>query len=313
MRRIIKTIVLILCCIICISCSNKEKIKTEQIYAFNTTIDISITSSKDNLDEACQKIKELLYLYSDLCDCYSEKDFNNIYTINHTNEFVEVDSHLINLLKKALLLQTETNGYFNILIGEVSNIYKELIKTSDLSLLNGIEDKVSDMNSSTIEIVDNTVKRVGNATIDLGGIAKGYALKEVEKVLKEYEITTYLINAGYSSILLGSKSGKDYKVGLRYTKDTVLNLQNMVVTTSSIEEQKVVIDGNVYHHLVNPKTGYCENKYSTIYLVGSDACMLDAYSTAFFSMDLEDIKRLCEAKNIKYIIYNNTNLLASNN
>ena len=101
MRRIIKTIVLILCCIICISCSSKEKIKTEQIYAFNTTIDISITSSKDNLDEAYQRIKELLYLYSDLCDRYSEKDFNNIYTINHTNEFVEVDSHLINLLQEA--------------------------------------------------------------------------------------------------------------------------------------------------------------------------------------------------------------------
>ena len=248
-----------------------------------------------------------------MCDRFAEKEMNNIYTINQTNEFVEVDSHLISLLQEAILLQEETNGYFNILVGEVSNIYKELIKTSDLSLLNGIEDKVNDINNSSIEIVGNNVKRVGNATIDLGGIAKGYALKEVEKVLREYGITTYLINAGYSSILLGSKNGKDYKVGLRYTKDTILNLQNMVVTTSSIEEQKVVIDGNVYHHLVNPKTGYCENKYSTIYLIGSDASRLDAYSTAFFNMNLEDIKHLCEAKNIKYIIYNNTNLLASNN
>ena len=312
MKKVVISL-LIVVLLLLTSCSGKEIIITDSIYAFCTTIEITLGASNGKVDEACQKIKELLYLYSDLSDCYTEKEFNNIYTINHTNEFVEVDARLINLLQEALLFQNETDGYFNILIGEVSNIYKDLIRTSDLSLLDGMVDKVNDVNNSSLEIEGNIVKRVGNATIDLGGIAKGYALEEAKKILKEYEITTYLINAGYSSILLGSKSGKDYKVGLRYTKDTVLNLQNMVVTTSSIEEQKITIDGQVYHHLVNPKTGYCENKYSTIYLVGSDACMLDAYSTAFFSMDLEDIKRLCEAKNIKYIIYNNTNLLASNN
>jgi thiamine biosynthesis lipoprotein len=101
------------------------------------------------------------------------------------------------------------------------------------------------------------VTRVGEAEIDLGGIAKGYALDIAKQYLDSKKVTKYIIDAGSSSILLGEKDTKDglFNIGLKDIKNAYLKAKNCFVSTSGTSEQLTVIDGVKYSHIVNPKTG----------------------------------------------------------
>ena len=310
-KRYISIMLLFLTSIFIFSC-NKMATKQSTIYAFDTTIEISFVAPTEKIDMIYKDITDLIYLYNDLANRYEEKEINNIYTINHRSDFVEVDNHLIALLKEALDYQEKTSGYFNPLIGNISDIYKTIINTKSLETLSTLEQELDNMNNSQIIINDNQVKIIGDATIDLGAITKGYCLREVTNYLKNHNITNYLLSAGYSSISLGTKSkNSPYRVGLRYD-DKVLELKNTTIGCSSMHEQNTVIEGITYHHIVNPLNGLCENHYSTIYLIGEDPSMIDAYVTAFFNMDLDSIHSICTNNNLQYLIYQNDVLISSN-
>ncbi len=302
MKKGIMIVTLFLSFFLLFSCNSLYN-KSGIIIAFNTTISISFDAPKDEADTIYDDIVCLFKTYSDLSDRYNQKDCNNVYTINHSDEFVEVDEVLIKLIKDSLYYQQLTNGYFNILVGNLSDIYKEIIETKDTSSLDRVSEEFENINNSSIEIIDNRIKINGSATIDLGAIAKGYALQTVIDYLAINSISNYLISAGTSSIGLGSKNGKDYRVGLKYDDTRILNLQNIAIGSSSIHEQNATIDGALYHHIINPKTGRCENLYSTIYLIGRDAALIDALTTAFFNMPIDDIENLCEEYDLKYLIY----------
>lgn len=293
-----------------LSSCNTIKEKSGMIFAFDTTIEIKIKCA--NANAIYDEINKIFNDYSDLADRYTKKEINNVYTINHSDDFVLVDQRLIELLNEALQYQKETNGYFNPLIGNISEIYKQIIKDGDVSRLDNLEAELVIMKNSKIIINGNMVKIEGDASIDLGAITKGYALKKVNEYLKEQNITNYLISAGYSSISLGDKDGKEYRVGLKYDDSKILNLKNTTIGSCSMHEQNRIIDNVLYHHIVNPLNGKCENKYSTIYLIGEDPSMIDAYATAFFNMEIQEIKTICENKKIKYLIYQNDVLTYNN-
>ena len=85
-----------------------------------------------------------------------------------------------------------------------------------------------------------------------------------------------------------------------------LTLKNKGVATSNGKYQNIVIDDNRYHHLLNPYTGYPSNYYESISVMGNiDNGLLDAYSTAMFSMNEEKIREFCKAKGLEAILYMN--------
>ena len=122
--------------------------------------------------------------------------------------------------------------------------------------------------------------------LDLGACAKGYALMKVKEYLDSHSIKTYLINGGSSSIIVGEKEkSQNYKIGIREVDNFVLERKNKALGTSSLLEQYIIINDNVYHHIINPKNGLCANYYDTVVLVGLNALDLDIYSTALFVMN----------------------------
>lgn len=309
MKKIFLLFLIVFSSFLICSCSKENsKEYTEFLYGFDTTIELKYKCEKNKADKIYNDISNMVKKYHQLTTRYDEYG-NNVYTINHSTDFVEVDTELIDILNLSIKYQNDTNGYFNPLMGNITSIYKDVIQNKDTSKLLNLDTELDNLNNSKLIIEGNLVKIEGNATLDLGAIAKGYALEKIRKYFIEEGITQYLVNGGQSSIILGEKEGSFYKVGLKYTDSKVLSLKNTSVSVSSLNEQQVSIDDKTYHHIVNPLNGSNEFLYTTIYVIGTDASMIDAYSTAFFNMPLELIKEICEKENIQVLIYNNNDVL----
>ena len=315
MKKIV-IIVFVLLSLLLASCTERLKVQNNPpIYALNTTIDVTFYNT-DNYELHYKKIKEI---YNDVSRIASDFESNyNETSVYDLNQKRKINSSLIlvDLINKALYYKELTNGYYNPFIGRISHIWKEALDTKLLPDENLINSEIEIMNNTNIVINEDTITLIGDGNLDLGGIAKGYATELVYQYLKENNITGYLIDAGNSSITLGSKGKNTFRLGLINPIENnyyaYLNLRNTSIATSSFQHQKAIIDGNIYHHLVNPKTGYPSNLYSSLSIVGIDNTMLDVLSTAMFSMSIDEIKEFEELYNLKAIILKDNDIIYQN-
>ncbi len=120
--------------------------------------------------------------------------------------------------------------------------------------------------------------------IDLGGIAKGYALDCAVKKLKDARIESCLINAGGQVYGLGENHGRKWKVAIQSPRSQgfsgYLELKNQSVSTSGDYEQYFQKDNQRFSHIMNPRTGYPEDSgIISATVIGPDGMTADALST----------------------------------
>ncbi|BCR35306.1 FAD:protein FMN transferase [Mariniplasma anaerobium] len=174
-----------------------------------------------------------------------------------------------------------------------------------------------------ITILGNDIK------LDLGAIAKGYATQKAYEYINEQSIKYFSITSGSSSIVLGENKNRAdedyiYKVSLanpvkieftdKATYGTI-NVKNISVTTSANYEQYILHQGYRYHHIVSPIEMMPVQYYHAVTIIGQDAGLLDALSTALFSMSPEVLDAwLLEHQTdlgIELIIFNQDNTITT--
>ena len=153
---------------------------------------------------------------------------------------------------------------------------------------------------------DQTVKfkRKGMA-INLGGVAKGYALDRAIKVLKERKVKEALINAGGDIKIMGKR---DWKIGLQHPRKedevlAVIKLKDQAIATSGDYQRYFIKKGKRYHHIINPETGYPANKCMSVTIIGPNAIQTDILATGVFILGPEKGMELIEIlENVEGII-----------
>jgi len=286
------------------SCQNNVALNSKVFY-FDTMIETRLfQGNKSNIDD----IKKILLKVDALADKYKNRDFSNVYTLNKTNDEVEIDQDLYELLSFSVDVQSKGASLFNPLAGILSDKWKESLKNGQILDENTINDELFKISTSKIEFLgNNIVKRIGEAEIDLGGIAKGYALDKVKSYLGEQGINKYLVNAGSSSILLGEKDSKDklFNVGIKDVPNAYFKLNNCFVSASGISEQGVTISGVTYSHIINPVTGSAINENDAVVIVTNEGYYGDALSTSLMMNTVDEIKQIEKTYNIKTIVVKN--------
>ncbi len=130
-------------------------------------------------------------------------------------------------------------------------------------------------------------------SLDLGGIAKGYAADELVRILKERQVSRAIIDLGGNVCVFGSKAdGSAWKVGIKNPLDggqsvaSVLELEGgLSVVTSGNYERYFVSGGKRYHHIIDSKTGYPGGgDVASATIVASSSMEADAMSTSAFLM-----------------------------
>ena len=294
------------------SCSNNNSVIESKVFCFDTMVDSKLyEGNKENIKE----VEKILNNISNITDNYENKSTNGVYTINHTNDDVEVSETLYKLLEKAFNVSSVGAAYFNPFCGSLSKKWKDALENQQTLSETVINEELEKINSSSLSFLNqNTVKRTGEAEIDLGGIAKGYALDEVYSYLKENQISKYLINAGSSSILLGEKNTKDglFTVGLKDVKNAYIKTKNCFVSTSSISEQGVTINGVTYSHIINPQNGSAINVNDGVIVISENGAYGDAMSTSLMNNTIDEIKEIEKEFDIKTIVIKKNQVAYSN-
>ena len=287
-----------------ISCTSDFVLESKVFY-FDTLINIKLFQGHNS---DLKYIKNVLREIDELSDNYHQRDVNNVYTLNHTNEGVAVSGTLYDLLEKAVDANNQGATYFNPLCGTLSQLWKDSLANNQIPSDEQISSELYKMSTSSIEFLENhVVRRNGDATIDLGGIAKGYALDIIKEWLDVVEIKQYLVNAGSSSILLGEKNeGSGYfSVGIRELSNSYLKLKNCFVSTSGLSTQGVTIDGVTYSHIINPVTGSAINENDSVIVISDSGYLGDALSTSMMMNTVEEIQLIEEQYNVKTIVIKN--------
>ena len=299
-----KKLLLLVSLIPLISCSKNTMIESRVFY-FDTLVDIKLY---DGNQSDMKFVKQVLQSVDEVADRYHQRSVNNVYTINHTNEVITVNEVLYNLLFTAYNVENECANYFNPLCGSLSDLWKDSLALNEIPSDEDITNEVNKINNSSLLFSDGDhIQRVGDATIDLGGIAKGFALDWVKNYLVNTNIKKYLVNAGSSSILLGKKNTDDgyFNVGISDLKNSYLKLKDCFVSTSSKSVQGVTIDGVKYSHIVNPTNGSAVNLNDAVIVISSQGYLGDALSTSMMMNTVEEIQAIEQSIGVKTIVIRN--------
>ncbi len=300
------------------------------INAMGTTISIDFYGGED---EDLDYLIDLFLFYTQISSNFKRNEFSyhspyydmsNVFLINDKRgiEPVKVNDELFELIKYSLLLIEDTNGYFNPLIGNAVDIWKEVIdkynkgtiskevydetinKLSELEEVD-LSKIVLDEENKTIYIKDKTL------VLDIGAVAKGFVTNLAVNYLKEKEIKYYMVDSGRSNIGVGTHiEDRPYRIGNKdpngVYKDGrlgILRKYDTHIVTSGYEEHYVEYDSNIYHHIISPFDNIPKDHFLSVVLVGDDAGLLDAYSTAVYSMSVDYAIAFLEEKEIKYLLY----------
>lgn len=299
-----KKLLLLLSLVPLVSCSKNTLIESRVFY-FDTLVDIKLY---DGNQTDMKTIKQILLSVDEVADRYHQRTVNNVYTINNTNETVEVNEVLYNLLFTAVNVKNELATYFNPLCGSLSDLWKESLENNELPSDEDIVTELNKIANTTLSLSSGCyVQRIGDASIDLGGIAKGYALDLVRDYLYNSNKKQYLVNAGSSSILLGEKNENNgyFNIGISDLSNSYLKLKNCFVSTSSKSVQGVTIDGVKYSHIVNPTTGSAVNLNDAVIVVSSRGYIGDALSTSMMMNTIEEIQNIESSLGVKTIVVRN--------
>lgn len=298
-----KKLILLLSASLLLSCTNNNKELNRKDFYFDTVISSTIYNSSD---EHLTRINDIYSIYDKLSDNYLKRDINNVYTINNSSDEVIVDSKLYELLKLSYDINLGID-YFNILCGTLAKKYKEVNNENKKLDEEIVNEELNNIKTTSIEFKENNVvRKSGKAEIDLGGIVKGYVLDKVKDYFSSNNISSYIIDAGSSSILLGNKNTKDglFTIGLKDYKDGYLKEKECFISTSGNSTQGL--------HIVNPITGKLADNYDAVIVISNLGYIGDVLSTTFMLCSVDEIKSLESKYQVKSIVIKDNNIIYKN-
>ena len=140
--------------------------------------------------------------------------------------------------------------------------------------------------------------------IDLGGLGKGFCVREVVKTLQQHGVSNALVAVGGDIYALGNRpGGGPWRIGVRDPRQpespsailTTVALTNRAVSTSGNYERFVTIQGQRYSHIIDPRTGRAADNVPSVTVIGLDTVTTDVLGTALSVLGVEEGLRLVES------------------
>jgi len=213
----------------------------------------------------------------------------------------KVTAELFGLLKIAMEISVATDGAFDISYDSVGQLYD--FRAGKHPDENQIAAQLENIDYHHV-ILDEAAQTVSFKTpgvrINLGGIAKGYSVERVIRLLREAGVEHALATAGGDTRILGDRRGKPWIVGVRDPNQrdgifTRIPLDDEAISTSGDYERFFIEDGKRYHHIIRPTDGRPVEGVRSVSVIGPDGTVTDGLSTGLFVLGpeagLEVLKR----------------------
>ena len=232
------------------------------------------------------------------------------YQINGTTNTWHISEDLAALLSKGLSITWESNGAFDIAIAPLTSLWDFTAEDpkvpDDADIQNALPLCSSD--GATINGQDITLPS-DDIQFDVGAIAKGYIADRLKDFLVKKGVNSAIINLGGNVLCIGSKpDGTPFKVGIqkpfadRNETEAVMDITGKSVVSSGIYERCFKQDGKLYHHILNPKTGYpYDNGLISVTIISDQSVDGDALSTTCFALGLDEGLKFAEKKGVQAV------------
>ncbi len=226
---------------------------------------------------------------------------SDVSRLNAASGAFEVTAETADVLALGQHVAVVSGGAFDMTLGRLKKLW-------------GIEDanpripSAADMSAALVGIGPQALKieglRIRKQTptlqVDLGGIAKGFAIDQAIEVLRRFGVTHASVNAGGDIRLLGDHQGRPWRIGIQHPRNpqallATLELDQVAVVTSGDYERFFERDGVRYHHLFDPHTGRPAALCQSVTVVAASATEADALATAAFVLGPEAGLRFIEA------------------
>ena len=216
------------------------------------------------------------------------------------------------MLTYAKKMYEETDGTVNVAMGSVLSIWHEYRNdgiddpsTAKLPTMEMLTEaaRYTDIDKLKIDEEAGTVMLADPAMrLDVGAIAKGYAVEMAARSLEEKDITGFVINVGGNVRTIGKKGdGTKWTVGIENPAEDAedgylayLELSGESLVTSGSYQRYYIVDGKRYHHIIDPETLMPAEGYTSVSVICKSSAQGDAFSTALFCMSLEEGMALVE-------------------
>lgn len=315
-------IALALVLLLLITCSKRQPNSTRHtFYRMDTIINITIViDTQRNPDKPVSDIDSTWNMVDSFLADW-EKRFSQthpeseILRVNRREDsIVSISPILAEMLDIGLRYGDTLNGLFDLTIFPVKQLWgfhekamSKVIPAEDL-LLRTLE--LVDYKKVTVDREENTVTFTDpGIVIDVGGIAKGFSLRELGRLLNALNYSDYLVVAGGDIISKGTRpDGKSWRIGIQHPRDArrplgVFPLDSGSVVTSGDYERFWIKDGKRYHHIFNPKTGFSCTKNQSLTVWGMDPIVVDVLSTGLFGLERDAIHAFINARpNLECIV-----------
>ena len=255
------------------------------VFVFGTanTVTVGIEHRK-----VMEEVKDILLSFHKRMSIYEST--SEILSLNHMagSSSLFISPEIYDLIRRSVAYSKLTNGAFDITALPLKKIWQTAEQIPTEAQIYHAKKLV---NYRNIVFSDNKIMlKYSGMGVDLGGIAKGFAVDKVVEFLKSRGTTSGVINFGGSVFVLGEERsvGIQTPFGKKGTYIGTIRVKNKAVVTSGAYENYRVINGTAYQHILDPHTGYpVNNELLAVTLIGAKAEELDALATGVCVMGIQ--------------------------
>ncbi len=258
--------------------------------AFGTDVQIAYASRKGNAKIVVDAMFNELEKLDSIFNAYREGA--ELYKLNHNGgKWMKVSPRLLNVMKYSVAFAKKTDGDFDPSLGRVAVLWG--FDTDDpnkwrLPPANEIQNALKHCGYENIEIKGDEIRLLNGTWVDLGAIAKGYAVDVLLKMAKKYDPTsTGYVDIGGDIGIIGPKYGnRPWKIGVRNPRGNpnqsiaYVYLYKGTIATSGDYERYIIVNGKRYYHIFDPRTGYSPDYFEAITTISTSGILSDAFGTA---------------------------------
>lgn len=210
---------------------------------------------------------------------------------------VKVDPDLIAMLQRSNELTSKLDGTFDVTIGPLTDLWG-IGRKGDFVPTQADIDKVLPLVDYRLVAIDPATSTVylpkEGMRLDLGGIAKGYAVDKVIAILKSYGVQSALVNAGGDVRVIGRRpDGNPWRIGVMHPRKPDAVIARLALTdwdtmeTSGDYQRYITKDGVRYSHILDPRTGRQPRQLASVTVAVNNSADGDILSTALFVLGPE--------------------------
>jgi len=281
-------------CFSSIGCVSKTPIpERATIFAMDTIIELTVygDSAEEMITRTIAELHRLEALFS------VTRPKSDLARINASyGSPVSVSVETIALLETGIDIWEKTSGAFSPGLRTISLAWGFTSDEHQIPEAEELTALLEFIDMEQIQISNNTVTIPSGMKLDFGAIAKGYALDQIQEIAQELMIESALFSLGGEILALGTRpDGTSWRIGVMHPVTNeylgIFEGSNKVIATSGRRERYFLgDDGQFYHHILDPETGYpVDNELASVTVLApfGFGVATDAYATALFVMGLE--------------------------